>query len=89
MTRYIRLAQPKEYSELEEFLVSHGTNSWIYLPPQGVENQFQRLKAQTDSCFIATEQTQIIGMAIYPSKGDIPFFLITLLATANPCMWRR
>ena len=74
MTRYIRLAQPKEYSELEEFLVCHGTNSWNYLPPQGVENQFQRLKAQTDSCFIAIEQTQIIGMAIYRSKGDIPCF---------------
>ena len=74
MTRYIRLAQPKELRELEKFLVFHGTNSWNYLPSQGVENQFQRLKAQTDSCFIATEQSQIIGMAIYRSKGDIPCF---------------
>ena len=65
MTRYIRFAQPKELRELEEFLVFHGTNSWNYLPSQGVENQFQRLKAQTDSCFVATEQSQIIGMAIY------------------------
>ena len=89
MTGYIRLAQPKELRDLEEFLVCHGTNSWNYLPPQGVEEQFQRLKTQTDHCFIATEESQIIGIAIYRSKGDIPYFLITLLATANPYMWRR
>jgi GNAT superfamily N-acetyltransferase len=68
------LAQPKELGELEEFLVCHGTNTWNYLPQQGVEDQLQRLKVQTDSCFIATEQSQIIGMAIYRSKGDIPYF---------------
>lgn len=74
MTSYIRLAQPKELRELEEFLVCHGTNSWNYLPQQGVEDQFQRLKIQTDGCFIATEQGTIIGMAVYRSKGDIPYF---------------
>ena len=74
MTSCIRLAQPKELGELEEFLVCHGTNTWNYLPQQGVEDQLQRLKVQTDSCFIATEQSQIIGMAIYRSKGDIPYF---------------
>ena len=74
MTSSIRLAQSKELRELEEFLCCHGTKSWHYLPPQGVENQFQRLKAQTDGCFIATEESQIIGMAIYRSKGDIPYF---------------
>ena len=74
MSNFIPSAQPKELSELEEFFVCHGTNSWSYLPERGVEDQLQRLKIQTDGCFIATEQGEIIDMAVYRSKGDIPYF---------------
>jgi ribosomal protein S18 acetylase RimI-like enzyme len=74
-----------ELDQLQNFLVSHGSNQWNYLPEHAVQEQFHRLFKGTDHCIVAIVEDEIVGLIIYRSIGDVPQFFKVLLDRKHSC----